>query len=157
MAENCIDLHHSIRMYGYSQQDSFLMANFIKKGASLPYLTSMIQCHNFIRVSTMSEVATGYGSRILPRMYNGEEPDSDATNQWPIQPIPPKGAWSIWKRYLGVMVTSQTTPALIHHLGKWKELSPRTPWKYHELSDRLYFQHSQGITESQDLRHLEAQ
>jgi hypothetical protein len=36
MAENCIDLHHNIRIDGYSQQDLFLVANFIKKGASSP-------------------------------------------------------------------------------------------------------------------------
>jgi hypothetical protein len=69
----------------------------------------------------MFEVATGCGSRILIRMYNEDEPESYATNQWPIQPIPPKGAWMIWKKYLGFMVTSQTTLALRHPLGKWKE------------------------------------
>jgi hypothetical protein len=96
----------------YSQKDLFLMANFIKQGASSPELTSMIQCHNLLRVSRMSEVATGCGSRILPRMYNGDVPKIDATNQWPIQPISPKGAWTIWKKYLGFTVTSQTTLAL---------------------------------------------
>jgi hypothetical protein len=34
----------------------------------------MIQYHNFLRVSRMSEVATCCTSRILPRMYNWEEP-----------------------------------------------------------------------------------
>jgi hypothetical protein len=86
MADNCIDLHHNISMEVYSQKDSFLMANFIKQGASSLELTIMIQCRNFLRVSRMSEIATGCGSRILPRMYNGDEPESDATNQWPIQP-----------------------------------------------------------------------
>jgi hypothetical protein len=38
----------------------------------------------------MSEVASGCGSWILLRMYNGDAPKSDATNQWPIQPRPPK-------------------------------------------------------------------
>jgi hypothetical protein len=70
IADKCIDLHHNIRMEVYSQKDSFLMAKFIKQGASSPELTSMIQCRNFLRVSRMSEVATGCGSRILPRMYN---------------------------------------------------------------------------------------
>jgi hypothetical protein len=95
----------------------------------------------------MSEVALGCGSRILLRMYNGDAPESDATNQWPIQPRPPKGAWTISEKYLGFMVTSQTTLILRQPLGKWKEESPRTSWKYHEPSDRLYFQHSQGTTE----------
>jgi hypothetical protein len=36
MADNCIDLHHNIRMEVYSQKDSFLMENFIKQGASSP-------------------------------------------------------------------------------------------------------------------------
>jgi hypothetical protein len=146
MAGNCIDLHHNIMMEVYSQKDSFLMANFIKQGASSPELISMIQCRNFLRVSRMSEVAMGCGSRILLRMYNGDAPESDATNQWPIQPRPPKGAWTIWKKYLGFMVKSQTTLVLRQPLGKWKEESPRTPWKCHEPSDRLYFQHSQGTT-----------
>jgi hypothetical protein len=106
MAENIIDLHHNIRMDGHSQQYSFLMANFIKQGASFIELTSMIQCHNFLRVYIMFEVATCCGSRILPRMYNGEEPESDATNQWPIQTRPPKGTWTIWNKYLGFMVNS---------------------------------------------------
>jgi hypothetical protein len=146
MTDNCIDLHHNIRMEVYSQEYSFLMEKKIKQGSSSPELTSKIQCHNFLRVSRMSEVATGCGSRILPRMYNGGEPESDATNQWPIQPRPPKGAWMIWKKYLGLMVTSQTMLALRQPLGKWKEESPRTPCKYHEQSDCLYFQHSQGTT-----------
>jgi hypothetical protein len=34
MADNCIDIHHNIRMEVYSQKDSFLMENFIKQGAS---------------------------------------------------------------------------------------------------------------------------
>jgi hypothetical protein len=118
MADNCIDLHHNIRMEVYSQKDSFLMENFIKQGASSPELISMIQCRNFLRVSRMSEVASGCGCWILIRMYNGYAPESDATNQWPIQPRPPKGAWTIWKKYLGVMVTSQTTLVLRQPLGK---------------------------------------
>jgi hypothetical protein len=73
MSDNCIDLHHNIRMEVYSQKDSFLMANFIKQGASSPELISMIQCHNFLRVSRMSEIATGCRSSILLRMYNGDE------------------------------------------------------------------------------------
>jgi hypothetical protein len=109
MAENCIDLHHNIRMEVYSQKDSFLMDNFIKQGASPPELISMIQCRNFLRVSRMSEVESGCMSRILLRMYNGDAPESDATNQWPIQPRLPKGAWTISKKYLGFMVMSQTT------------------------------------------------
>jgi hypothetical protein len=147
MADNCVDLQHNIRMEVFSQKDSFLMENFIKQGASSSELTSMIQCCNFPRVSRISEAAMGCGSRIIPRMYNGDEPESDATNQWPIQPKPPKWGWTIWKKYLGFMVTSQTTLDLRQPLGKWKEKSPRTPWKYHEPSDRLYFQHSQGTTE----------
>jgi hypothetical protein len=98
MADNCIDLHHNIRMEFYSQKDSFLMETFIKQRASSPELTSMIQCHILFRVTRMSEVMTGCGSRILPRMYNGDEPESDATNQWKIQPRPPKGAWATWKK-----------------------------------------------------------
>jgi hypothetical protein len=152
MEYNCIDLHHNIRMEVYSQKDSFFMVNFIKQGAPSPELTSMIKCRNFLRVSRMSEVALGCGSRILPRMYNGGEPESDATNQWTIQPRPPKSAWKICKKYLGFMLTPQTMMALRHPLGKWKEESPRTPWKYHEPSDRLYFQHSQGTTQYQRIR-----
>jgi hypothetical protein len=37
-------------------------------------------------------------------MYNGDEPENDATNQWPIQPRTPKGEWMIWKKYLAFMV-----------------------------------------------------
>jgi hypothetical protein len=33
MEDNCIDLHHNIRMAVYSQKDSFLMEKFIKQGA----------------------------------------------------------------------------------------------------------------------------
>jgi hypothetical protein len=36
MLDNGMDLHHNIRMDGYSQKYSFLMANFIKEGASSP-------------------------------------------------------------------------------------------------------------------------
>jgi hypothetical protein len=68
MSNNCIDLHHNTRMEVYSQKDSFLMSKFIKQGASSPELTSMIQCCNFLRISRMSEVASGCGSLILPRM-----------------------------------------------------------------------------------------
>jgi hypothetical protein len=100
----------------------------------------------------MSEVASERGSWILLRMYNGDAPESDATTQWQIQPRPPKGAWTIWKKYLGFMVTSHTTPVLTHPLGKYKEESPRTLWKYHEASDRLYFQHSRGTTEYHRIR-----
>jgi hypothetical protein len=100
------------------------MANFIKQGSSSPELTSMIQCLNFLRVPRMSDIVTGCGSRILPRTQNGEEPESDATTQWPTQLRPPKGAWTIWKKCLGFMMTSQTTLALSQPLGKWKELPP---------------------------------
>jgi hypothetical protein len=112
----------------------------------------MIQCHNFLRVSRIPEVALGCELRILLRMHNGDAPESDATNQWPIQPRPPKGAWTIWKKYLGFMVMSQTTLVLRHPLGKCKEESPRNPWKYHEPSNCLYFQHSQGTTEYHRIR-----
>jgi hypothetical protein len=124
MADNCIDLHHNIRMEVYSQKDSFLMENFIKQGASSPELISMIQCRNFFRVSRMSEVALVCGSRILLRMYNGDAPESDATSQCPIQPRPPKGAWTIWKKYMGFMVMSQTTLVLRHPWGNGKRNHP---------------------------------
>jgi hypothetical protein len=68
MADNCIDLHHNIRMEVYSQKYSFLMKKIIKQGASSPELISMIQCRNFLRVSRMSEVALGCGSKILLKM-----------------------------------------------------------------------------------------
>jgi hypothetical protein len=42
MVEHSIDLHHSTRMDGYSQQDVFIVANFINQGASQPELTLMI-------------------------------------------------------------------------------------------------------------------
>jgi hypothetical protein len=152
MADNYIDLHHNTSMEVYSQKDSFAMEHFIKQGAYSSELTSMIQCRNFLRVSRMPEVASGCGSRILLRMYNGDAPESDATNRWPIQPRPPKGAWKIWKKYLGFRVESQTTLVLRQSLGKWKEESPRAPWKYFEPSDRLYFQHSQGTIEYHRIR-----
>jgi hypothetical protein len=57
------------------------MANFIKQGTSSPELKTMMQCRNFLRVSRMSELVTGCGSRIYLRMYNGEEPENDATDQ----------------------------------------------------------------------------
>jgi hypothetical protein len=79
-------------------------------------------------------------------MYNGEESESDSATQWPIKPIPPTGVCVIWKKYLGFMLTSKITLALRQTLEKWKEASPRTPWKYHEPSDLLYFQHSRGKT-----------
>jgi hypothetical protein len=53
---------------------------------------------------------------------------------------------------MGFMVTSQTTLALRQPLGKWREESPRTLWQYHAMSDRLYFQHSQGTTEYHRIR-----
>jgi hypothetical protein len=72
MSDNCIDLHHNITMEVYSQKDSFIMENFIKQGALSLELIIMIQCRNFLRVSRMSEVELGCGSRILLRMYNGD-------------------------------------------------------------------------------------
>jgi hypothetical protein len=63
-----------------------------------------------------------------------------------------KGAWTTRKKYLGFIVMSQTTLDLQQPMGKWKEESLRTPWKYHEPSDRLYFQHSQGTTEYHRIR-----
>jgi hypothetical protein len=37
-------------------------------------------------------------------MYNGEEPESDATNQWPIQPRPLKGGMDDMEEIPGVYV-----------------------------------------------------
>jgi hypothetical protein len=65
----------------------------------------------------MSEVATGCGSTILPRMYNGDEPESDATNQWKIQPRPPKGA----NRLFHVEEESEFGRSLIGDQSKVKE------------------------------------
>jgi hypothetical protein len=36
MSDNGIDFHHNIRLDGYSHKDSFIMATFIKQGASSP-------------------------------------------------------------------------------------------------------------------------
>jgi hypothetical protein len=59
----------------YSQKDSFLMENFIKQEASSPEITRMIQYRNLLRVFRMYEISTGCGSRIIPRMYNGDAPE----------------------------------------------------------------------------------
>jgi hypothetical protein len=126
MSDNCIDLHHNIRMEVYSQKDSFLVENFIKQGASSPESTSMIQCRNFLRVSRMSKIATGCGPRIPPRMYNGmnqkgTQPISGQSNQDHQKGHGRYGRsnWVSWRRH------KQRFPCASHWVnGKMKHPGP---------------------------------
>jgi hypothetical protein len=147
MAESHIDLQHNMSMEFYSHNDAFLMENFIKQGATQQEISSLIQCCLFLRVYQLSDISTGCGSRILERMHNGDDPESNMMDQWPTQPRPPKEAWIIWKKCLRFMVTSQTTISLVIPLWAWNVQLSHTFWQHHIATGRLCHQHTEGATE----------
>jgi hypothetical protein len=57
----------------------------------------------------------------MRELFNVHPKENGDTVQWPLQPNPAKGAWTLYKRHLMSLVGSESTLKLTQPLGDWAD------------------------------------
>jgi hypothetical protein len=79
------------------------MGELIKMEKSLITIQRVNQCQLFLQITWLSEMTDPLGTTILPDFlrFTGTHTDhSISTLKWPIQKLPPKKSWEIWRKLI---------------------------------------------------------
>ena len=108
--------------------DSFLMSRFCDAGYSGAELAQINHCRMFLRVTTVSDIATGDRRSILQSALQGQRnPFQTDRYLWPQQGPLAKDNWKLWTVALTRALVSRQPRALAVPLGRW--LDNNTPWQ----------------------------
>jgi hypothetical protein len=91
-----------------------------------------------MRVTTIGDVASGDGKELMRELFNGHPTENSNSMQWPLQPNPAKGAWTLRKRHLRGLVSSGSTLNLTQPLGGWMAKVQRSQWQLSSQEDSLF-------------------
>ena len=80
--------------------DAFLMEGFIAAGANTLEMAALNRCRLFLRVTTVSDISIGDGSKLHPQVYARKRFGRRDTYHWPTQGCPPAQDWNIWDRLI---------------------------------------------------------
>ena len=111
--------------------DRYLMDVFYQSDSFTPRCLERIKtCMHFLRVFTVSDIATASGKRLRPGLYWGKR-DSNALNKldWPRQPPSLGDAtfWEFWQQALDTcIIHDDPLRKLQTPLGSWRE----NPWNF---------------------------
>ena len=81
------------------QEDSSLMEDFLLFEPSKTQLLLLNQCRLYLRVTTLSDIATNLGTEIQRHFWDGSRPNN-TTKLWPRQNKPSPNAWRIWRQFI---------------------------------------------------------
>jgi hypothetical protein len=78
--------------------DRFLMEAFVHAGYTNKKLERLNRCQSRLHATTIADLTTGDGRRILPQVFQGDNPlKGESSYRWPNQgPLPPAD-WIIWR------------------------------------------------------------
>ena len=100
--------------------DSFLMNRFHDAGYKEAELAQINRCRMFLRVTTVSDIATCDGCSILQSALQGQRnPFQPDWYLWPQQGPPTKANWKLWIAALTRTLVSPQPRALGVPLGRW--------------------------------------
>jgi hypothetical protein len=83
--------------------DSNIMSEIMKIEKSPIAIQQVNQCRLFLQVTWLSEITDPQGTSILPEFleFTGTHTNvSRSILKWPIQALPPKKSWEVWKRLI---------------------------------------------------------
>ena len=104
--------------------DEFIMDALRTRGScTVTELQRLNACRMYLQVARLSEISTAEGSHLRTESIKGVDVDSPffmSSDRWPRQERPPKTWWSLWRRKLQlVFSTDGASCKLRNSLGKW--------------------------------------
>ena len=130
--------------------DALLMDVFIHKGKfKNKDLKLLNQCRTYLKVTTVSDISSADGKRLLPGVIDGDfQAQEEDKYKWPRQPDRlTSDHWNIWKQALQLTLCNayDNAHSLRTPLGAWlKDPSTSRTWYYNANTYTLYKQHSSG-------------
>jgi hypothetical protein len=86
-------------------------------------------------VSSLAEVVSGDGKRILEHIFKGDKTVPCNSIIWPTQHKPGKKDWEVWQEWLENFVINGNSLRLRQPLGKWMEGQSSWPWWLDEVNE----------------------
>ena len=119
------------------ERDQFLIEALYQSGVTGEYLRRVNLCRLFLRVVTVSDIATGCGEFVTKSAWEGKDDLLRNKNfDWPAQGRPSPGDWDAWRNALQSLCTSQRR--LRSPLGRWLDRS-HSEWFFDPGAERLFF------------------
>ena len=122
------------------EHDIFLMVYFAANGATGPQLAELKLCRLFLQVTTLADITTADGTRIMASALEGTKAKNHNPSyyKWPKQQKPPKSIWNSWRTRLAPLING-LNGKLAQPLGRWTDGGrDKWPWFYAPSEDRLY-------------------
>ena len=119
------------------------MSEFIYQGFKKGELELINQCHLYLQVITLADIATADGTAI-DETYLGPAKHGDRVSllQWPTQHCPSPRAWSQWRKALQYL---QYKGKIVTPLGQWTSRPhQRWAWVFRSSDNVLYHQLRNG-------------
>ena len=106
--------------------DKFLMDIFYRTGYKKKELRILNRCRIYLRVLTLSDIATYDGKMISQKLWQMESPRESAWD-WPLQILPKKSDRNLWMQAIRDLVENNGEIKTV--MGKWQSKSHQI-WKY---------------------------
>ena len=121
--------------------DQFIMQLFLDCGYSGESLRKLNSCRMHLEATTVSDLTTGDGKRMLASQWHGHRIPHTSRYNWPTQPRPRPTTWNLWQEALKRALTliGQDHPRLPVPLGPWT-VNPHLHWTwfYSPSDNRMY-------------------
>jgi hypothetical protein len=142
LAENEMELHDNVAdLVLRRERDAFLIDAFRQRGYKGKALRHLNLCRLFLQVSTLSDIANGFGTYITTASRNGLVDNSRPhyytyPNQGPV----PNQIWDEWRAALSLTFCGgHSSMRLITPLGQWVDDDlPKWTWFYSPNEHRVY-------------------
>ena len=121
------------------ESDSFIMSSIVQLGFNKTDLQHINKCRMHLQVSTVSDIACGYGTHILRNILECNRNDSTRSEySWPRQPKPGNTSITIWRRAIKRCFTTSRLK-LSNPLGQWRNLNlPNWKWFFCPTNNQVY-------------------
>jgi hypothetical protein len=147
MINNHLELCLDIEFTTLCMHAIIIMARWTEKRAFEVTLTHLNGCRLYMGISSLAEIVSGDGKRILKHLFEGDDSVCCSSIIWPTQQKPGKKDWEVWKEWLSNFVVNCNNLRLGQPLGKWIYGCSGWTWWLYKENEILYQQTSTGAVE----------
>jgi hypothetical protein len=125
------------------ERDQGLMQFLADAGVPAWKLRKINRVRIYLKVLTISDIATPCGTRLNRDRYDIIEPIpvEHSYYRWPLQKKPGETAWKYWRPALRLLIVSMSDTQLTVPLGEWTG-EPRQRFKWFARTNRRYLVNS---------------
>ena len=151
LGKHKIDVHDPLPQLQLQRKgDIFLMQCFLLTQPSKHELRMLMDCREYLQVTTLADITSAAGDKILLPFWNGTTYSRKVgVTGWPRKPPGKKLDWRLWQHTLRPLLRNNSLflkQQLV--MGKWtQEALLHWKWQYSLSQGRLYATHGQVITE----------